>query len=147
MRFVVRSIVLAVAVLSMLVVAEAAQADTNTGNQNPDLAVTASLLNVGGGADGDEDTAAAGEKVTAAASVENTTERRQLVRITVALTPPGGKTLELRYPFLIGANRTASVSLTVPILGIAPPGDYTLAVSATGAAGTSSAQATITIVE
>ena len=51
--------------------AEAAQADTNTGTQNPDLAVTASLLAVGGGADGDEDTAAAGENVTAAASVEN----------------------------------------------------------------------------
>ena len=90
---------------------------------------------------------AAGENVTAAASVENTTERRQLVRITVALTPPGGKTLELSYPFLIGANRTASVSFTFPIVGIVPPGDYTLAVSATGAAGTSSAQATITIVE
>ena len=51
------------------------------------------------------------------------------------------------YPFLIGANRTASVSFTFPIVGIVPPGDYTLAVSATGAAGTSSAQATITIVE
>ena len=51
------------------------------------------------------------------------------------------------YPFLIGANRTASVSFTFPIVGIVPPGDCTLAVSATGAAGTSSAQATITIVE
>ena len=60
--------------------AEAAQADTYTGTQIPDFAVTASLLNVGGGADGDEDTAAAGEKVRAAASVENTTQRRQLVR-------------------------------------------------------------------
>ena len=39
------------------------------------------------------------------------------------------------------------MSFTFPILGIVPPGDYTLAVSATGAAGTSSPQATITIVE
>ena len=40
----------------------------------------------------------------------------------MALTPPGGKTLEFSYPFLIG-NRTASVSFTFPIVGIVPPGD------------------------
>jgi uncharacterized protein (DUF58 family) len=147
MRLLVRTVALATAVFCALVVAQAAQADTNSGNQNPDLEVTASLLNVGGGADMDENTAAAGEKVTAAASVRNTTDRRQLVRITVALTPPGGRTLELSYPFLIGAGRTASVSLPIPILRIVPPGDYTLGVSARGAGGTSSAEATITIVE
>jgi hypothetical protein len=146
MRFLVRTIALAMAILSMLVVAQAAQADTGTGNQNPDLAVTASLLNVGGGADQDEDTATAGERVTAAASVENRSDRRQLVRITVALTPPGGETVRLSYPFLIGAGRTASVSLTFPILRFVPPGDYTLGVSAAGTGGTSTADATITVV-
>jgi uncharacterized protein YfaS (alpha-2-macroglobulin family) len=143
MRSLVRAIAVAVAVLSMLAVAQAAQADTGTGNQNPDLAVTAALVNAADGGD----VAAAGDRVRAAASVENRSTRRQIIKITVALTPPGGETYKISYPFIIGAGRTASVSLTFPILRIVPPGEYTLGVSATGSGGTSSADASITIVE
>jgi hypothetical protein len=147
MRFLVRSIALAIAILSMLVVAQAAPADTATDATNPELVVTASLLNRGGGFDMDEDTARAGERVTAAASVENTTDRRQIVRITLTLTAPGAEPVEIRYPFIVGAGRTASVSLTFPILRFVPPGEYRLGVAATGAGGTSSAEAAIAIVE
>jgi hypothetical protein len=143
MRFLVRSIVFAVAVLSTFAVAQAAQATTGTGNQNPDLVVTASLTNAADGGD----TASAGDLVTAAASVRNTTAERQTVRITVALTPPGGRTLRLSYPYWIGAGRTASVSLTFPILRFVPPGLYTLSVSAANANGASTADASITIEE
>jgi hypothetical protein len=141
MRFLAWSIALAIAILSTLAIAQAAQADTPPGTTNPDLVVDATLVNAADGGD----TATAGDRVTAAASVENVSNRRQLIRITVALTPPGGETLKLSYPFLIGAGRTASVSLTFPILRFVPPGPYTLAVSATGSGGTSSDEATITI--
>jgi hypothetical protein len=143
MRWLARTVAIAAVILSTLAVAQAAQADTGTGNQNPDLEVTATLVNAADGGD----TAMAGDRVRAAASVRNATDRRQLIRITLALTPPGGETLRLSYPFLIGAQRTASVSLTLPILRFVPPGEYTLGVSASNANGTSSADASITIVE
>jgi hypothetical protein len=147
MRLLVRSIALAMAVLSMLAIAQAAQADTDTDATNPELVVTASLLNRGGGFDADEDTARAGELVTAAASVQNTTGRRQVVRIALTLTAQGAEPVEIRYPYIIGAGRTASVSLTFPILRFVPQGDYSLGVAAANASGTSSAEAMIRIVQ
>jgi hypothetical protein len=146
MRYSMRFLAAAGAVVFMLVVAPGAQATTGTGAQNPDLEVVASLTNVGDGADGDADTAQAGELVTAAASVENTTDRRQLVWIAIALRPPGGETLTIRYPYIIGAGRTESVDLTFPILRFVPPGEYAFTLSATGRGGTSSAEARLAVV-
>jgi hypothetical protein len=141
MRVLGRAIAVAMAVLSMLVVAQTAQA------ADPTVVASASLTNVGDrNSDGDPGTARAGELVNATASVQNLLDRRQIVRITVGLTPPGGDTAELRYPILLGANRTARVSLTFPILRFVPPGEYTLSVSATDDAGaTSTAEDTIEI--
>jgi hypothetical protein len=141
MRLLARSIAIAMAVLSMLVVAQTAQA------ADPTVLAAASLTNVGDrNSDGRDDTARAGELVNATASVQNLLDRRQVVRVTVGLTPPGGDTVELRYPILIGAIRTARVSLTFPILRFVPPGAYTLSVSATDDAGaTSTAEDTLEI--
>lgn len=141
MRFSRRFIVLAIAVLCVLAAPQAAQA------QNPDLEVTASLTNVGGGSDGQLDTARSGELVNAAASVANVSDRRQTVRITVGLTPPGGEEYRISYPVRIDAGRTGRVSLTFPILRFVPRGEYALSVSATGEGGTSSASARILIIE
>jgi hypothetical protein len=141
MRLLFRSIAVAVAVLSTLVVAQAAQA------AEPTVAAEASLTNVIRDSDMDPATATAGEFVNATASVRNLLDRRQTVQVTVALTPPGGDTYELSYPLRIGAGRTARVSLTFPILRFVPTGVYTLSVSAAGETGDpSTAEAMITIV-
>jgi hypothetical protein len=133
MRVLFRSIAIAMAVLSMLVVAQAAQA------ADPTAVASATLTNVGRDFDDDDATARAGEFVNAMASVQNRLpDRGQTVRVTVALTPLGGDTYELTYPLRIGAGRTARVSLTFPILRFVPLGEYTLSVSATDEAGTTS---------
>ena len=143
MRLSRRYIVLAVAALCALAAPQAAQAQAT----NPDLEVTASLTNVGRDSDNNPATARAGELVNASASVANVSDRRQTVRITVALTPPGGQEYSISYPVRIDAGRTGRVSLTFPILRFVPRGTYSLTVSATGDGGTSSATASITIVE
>jgi uncharacterized protein (DUF58 family) len=142
MRLSRRYIVLAVAALCALAAPQAAQAQAN-----PDLEVTASLTNVGRDSDDNPATARAGELVNASASVANVSDRRQTVRITVGLTPPGGEEYRISYPVRIDAGRTGRVSLTFPILRFVPRGEYGLTVSATGDGGTSSTTAAITIIE
>jgi hypothetical protein len=144
MRLSRRYIVLAVAALCALAAPQAAQAQT----PNPDLAVTASLTNVGRDSDDNPATARAGELVNASASVANVSTRRQTVRITVGLTPPGGEEYRLSYPVRIDAGRTGRVSLTFPILRFVPLGTYELRVAATGENGaTAEDTAAITIEE
>jgi uncharacterized protein (DUF58 family) len=142
MRLSRRYIVLAVAALCALAAPQAAQAQAN-----PDLEVTASLTNVGRDSDDNPATARAGELVNASASVANVSDRRQTVRITVGLTPPGGEEYRISYPVRIDAGRTGRVSITFPILRFVPLGEYVLTVSATGDGGTSSATTGITIIE
>jgi hypothetical protein len=143
MRISRRYIVLAVAALCALAAPQAAQAQAT----NPDLQVTASLTNVGTDSDDNPATARAGELVNARASVANVSTRRQTVRITVGLTPPGGEEYRISYPVRIDAGRTGRVSLTFPILRFVPLGTYTLRVAATAENGTSEATAAITIIE
>jgi hypothetical protein len=143
MHALVRVIAVAMAVLSMLFVAQAAQA------ADPTVAVTASLANVGDrNHDENDATARAGELVNASASVQNLESRRQVVRVTVTLQALDSDPVEIRYPILLGANRTARVSLTFPILRFVPLGTYRLAVSAAGDNGVAAtAEDTIEIVQ
>jgi hypothetical protein len=143
MRVLGRAIAIAMAALSMLVVAQTAQA------ADPSVATTASLTNVGErNSDGLAETATAGELVNASASVENLLPRRQVVRITLTLQALERDPVEIRYPLLLGANRTARVSLTFPILRFVPLGTYRFSVTATGDNGfTSTSNAQIEIID
>lgn len=127
------------------VVGGSALATTDTGTQNPDLTVTVSLLNEGGGEDGDPDTATAGEDVTASGSVTNNTSRTQPTEVAVTLTDPSGDTDTISHKVPIKAGETKSLTYTYTVDSSDEKGAYELTVAASNRNGTSSATAEITV--
>jgi hypothetical protein len=58
------------------------------------------------------DTATAGQPFTVSESIENTTARAKLVRVTQTLAGPAGTVFSIRYPLIVPAGRELSFELT-----------------------------------
>jgi hypothetical protein len=126
-----------------------ALASTGTGSQNPDLTTTLTLVNTGGGADGNPETAQIGETVTATASVKNNTaEDQPTVLVRVTAQDPAGASLTIPANVSIAASQTLSLSVDYPTSADEfQPGVYTVTLSASfDGVWSSVADATITLV-
>lgn len=131
--------------LVALAASSTALATSASGTQNPDLTVSVSLSNDGGGEDGNGDTATAGESVTVGQSVTNNTSKTQRVLVTATLTEPSGESYSESRRFLIAAGRTLSYTFSYEVPGDVEKGTYQYTLSAANSNGTSSATAEITI--
>jgi uncharacterized protein (DUF58 family) len=124
--------IMAIAALAALLAVPAALADTQTGNQNPDLVVTVSLS---------PDTVAIGETATAVATVTNQSAARQSVSVTATLSGPGGVLLVRTERVSLKPGEAFSESASYTRDADDPAGTYSLTVEATSKTGTSSATA------
>jgi hypothetical protein len=148
-NFVLRSIdltrLVAVAATSLMLLAGAtvASATSTTGNQNPDLTVSASLASDGA----DPDVATNGNVVTATATETNNTVTKQSVRVVYTLTypDPDGRVVTSAKQFTLAPGQTQTQSLAYTVDAADPRGTYTYTVSASDKRGTSSATATILV--
>jgi hypothetical protein len=141
-----RLLALAMLVTALSLLAGPALATTGTGSQNPDLTVTVSLTNSGGGSDGNVDTATVNESITASGALTNNTSRSQSVKVTLTLTGPNGFQASYSVSVFVGAHKTVSVSYDVQVQEYYPTGTYQLTAAASNRHGTSSATASIQIV-
>lgn len=141
-----RMLVLAMLLGGLSLLAGPAFATSGTGSQNPDLTVTVSLTNSGGGADGNVDTATVGENLTVSGSLTNNTSRSQLVTVQLTLTGPDGFRVSYSVPLSVAAHKTAQVSFDLPVQDTFPTGAYDLSAAASNRNGASSATASIEIV-
>jgi hypothetical protein len=92
-----------------------ALASTGTGSQNPALTTTLTLINTGGGADGNPETAQLGETVTATASIKNNTaEDQPTVLVRVTAQDPAGASLTVPAKISLTANETLTLSVDFP---------------------------------
>jgi hypothetical protein len=82
------------------------------------------------------DTATAGQPFTVAQSIENTTSRARLVRVTQTLEGPGGVIFSLRYPLIVPAGMSLAFDLTFTFPANVPPGTYELTLTAGNASAT-----------
>jgi uncharacterized membrane protein len=82
------------------------------------------------------DTATAGEPFTVAESIENTTSRAKLVRVTKTLAGPEGTIFSIRYPLILPAGKTLSFELEFTFPAHVPPGTYELTLTAGNASAT-----------
>jgi hypothetical protein len=82
------------------------------------------------------DTATAGQPFTVAESIENTTTRAKLVRVTKTLESPAGTVFSIRYPLIVPAGRELSFELTFTFPANVPPGPYALTLTAGAASAT-----------
>jgi hypothetical protein len=115
-----RALTLLVATVGVLALSvPAALASTGVGEADG-ITVTVSL----------SDTATAGEPFTVAESIENTTSRVRLVRVTQTLTGPAGTVFSIRYPLILSAQRTLAFDITFTFPANVPPGAYTLTLTA-----------------
>jgi hypothetical protein len=88
------------------------------------------------------DTATAGQPFTIGESIENTTSRAKLVRVTQTLTGPTGATLfSIRYPLIVPARKKLAFEITYTFPANVPSGTYSLTLTA----GAASATATTTV--
>ena len=106
---------LVVAVGALALSVPAALATTATGSADG-ITVTVSL----------SDTATAGEPFTVAESIENTTTRAKLVRVTQTLEGPDGVVFSIRYPLIVPAGKTLAFELTFTFPANVPPGAYSV---------------------
>jgi hypothetical protein len=106
--------------------------------QNPDLTVTASMI---------PDFATVGDVITISGSVTNNTSRPAKVATSANLIAPDGSVLYSKADAsrTIPAGKTVNVSYSVVDDGSLARGVYRLEVVATGANGSSSAGASITL--
>jgi hypothetical protein len=122
-------LVVAIGALALGVPAALATSDTDSADG---ITVSVSL----------SDTATAGQEFTIAESIENTTSRHKLVRVTQTLAGPAGTLFSIRYPLIVPAGKKLAFSITYGFPANVPPGTYTLTLSA----GNATAVATTTVV-
>jgi len=127
--------VLAVLVALASSAAAAALATSDTQAQNPDLTVSVSLT---------PDQVAVGDTVVASESATNSSTKKQVVEVVNTLTYPSGATASTTTKVALKAGETFSQSAAYLRDADDAAGDYTVTVSATGRAGTSTARAVVT---
>ena len=145
-KIIARLLVLGMLVGGLSLLAGPALATSGTGSQNPDLTVTVSLTNSGGGADGNVDTATVGEIITVSGALTNNTSQNQVVTVTLTLTGPDGFKFSYTVRVFVAAHQTVRVSFDLPVKATFPIGTYNLTAAASNRNGTSSATASIEIV-
>lgn len=126
-----------------LVGSSGALATTSTGNQNPELLATASLVSSGA----DPNVASAGDFVSARVSVKNISDHRQWVRVLFDGSFPSGSLPDLSGLVMVPAGRSVGLALPLPIFQWTPSGVYTISIGGLGDASLdpSRASASITI--
>ena len=138
-RFTLRLVLLVVLVGGVVFGASSsALATTETGTQNPDLTVTASIS---------PDYASVGDVITISASVTNNTSRPAKVATSANLIGPNGSVLYSKSSDsrTIPSGKSVNVSYSVLDDGSLARGVYRLEVVATNANGSSSAGSSITL--
>ncbi len=128
--------VLGMGALVITLGASIAMATDDTGSQNPDVTVTASLS---------PDVATAGDTVTGTGTVTNNTDKKRKFRIKAVLTAPDGSTYSLSASVRLEPGETYSQSQSVVVPAEGPLGEYSLTVSVKDKGSRSSATATTTI--
>jgi hypothetical protein len=137
-----RRAAIAVAVLVMaLAGGSLARATIGTGNENPDLLATASLVSVGA----DPDVADDGDKVRAELSVTNTTDTELLCHVFMGSDlPSGGDWFDYDKIIKLKPGHTWSKSHSVKTKNL-PSGTYTIVIAAVGESSIDPSFATATI--
>jgi hypothetical protein len=136
MRLFTLKLLLLSVVAGALMLAGATGVFADTGAQNPDFIVSADLA---------PDDAAAGDEITATASIENTTGRWQAMRVCRY------RHVEGRDPYIdcdlsmIGPNRVRTLSMTFTMPRAEPGTTITIGVSAANANGRSHASDSLTL--
>ena len=128
--------VVAVGSLVMSIGTPVAVATSDTGSQNPDVTVTASLS---------PDVVTIGDVLTGMGSVTNNTNRTRKFRVKTVLTGPDGSTYSQSQSVRLGPGQSASQTELVLIDASVPKGQYSLTVSVKSKKTTSSATATATV--
>lgn len=128
--------VLAVGMLAMTLGVSIVMATSDTGTQNPDVTVFASLS---------PDVVTVGNTITGTASVTNNTNKKRKFRINAKLTAPDGSTYSQSASVRLGPGESYSMSQSVLITAQEPKGQYSLTVSVKNKKSTSSATATATV--
>ena len=106
------------------------------GNQNPNLTVQLNL---------NPTVVTAPNQVTATGSITNNTRKTDRVTAEVEITSPSGAASSYYQKYTIGAGQTVSQTNVYSVSADAERGTYTIVLSATDKAGTSSATEYLTV--
>jgi hypothetical protein len=142
-RFTLRLVTLAL-VSAVVVIggASTALASLASATQNADITVVASLASDNALS---SDQATAGDTVTASVAITNNSARKQVVKVSTALTGPTG-VLSGRSPSVnLSPGETYTASDSLLLTSSTPAGSYTLTVTASNKSGSSSASTSITV--
>lgn len=131
-----RTLIALLALVAALALGVPAAFATFATDSSDDLTVTVLL----------SDTAIAGEPFIVAESIENTTTKPKLVRVTQTLVGPRGTTLlSFSYPLFVRANTKLSFNLTFRFpFPKAPSGIYSLTLRANTASATATTEVKLT---